>query len=242
MLRSLIPTQLKTLIWNALIAPEVAEKDFLESHRNMSPYDTAAVAAARLAKAKPNLVPGHPFTLSPLLDRAIEELGPRPVRILDFGGAFGEQAIAVRNKFGDDRISEFVVVESENVVSAARNAGIVHARFCAAIPNEPFDIVFTSGTLQCLPAAEEALSGLLALRAPYVVLARNCLSGSDLYFRRRLIELRTTAYSSLRSIRDIETHFSGYEIVAKVENRTGVPRRDPRLWGHDYLLRLRSHQ
>lgn len=241
MLKALIPRRIKTLVWNRFVAPETSQQAFLSAltsgHR---PYNSDGVADTRLQDALSKLKRGYQFPLSDTLAKAVRLLTDKPIRILDFGGAFGEQAIAVRNAFGDAKIAQYTVIETESVVHAANRAGLSHARFLSDIPSESFDIVFSSGTLQCIPEADAVLDRLLALGAPYVVLIRNCLSQQPLYFRRWHIELLTRDYTSLRTIQNIEQHFTHHEILSRVENRTGTPRRDERLWGYDYLLRLKT--
>lgn len=240
LLKSLLPRSVKTLVWNTFIAPETSEQTFLSALTSDDrSYNSDRVAETRMQDARARVQRGDLSPLSDTLAEAVRMLGDKPVSILDFGGAFGEQAIAVRNTFGNERIAQYTVIETKSVVDAAVRADMHHARFLSDIPPERFDIVFSSGTLQCIPEADAVLDTLLSLGAPYVVLTRNCLSKQPLYFRRRHIELMTRDFTSLRTIQNIEQHFTNYEILSRVENRTGIPRRDERLWGYDYLLRLK---
>ena len=98
----------------------------------------------------------------------------RPLSVLDYGGGCGFHYFQGERVFGPMR---WAIVESESMATRASEVG--HGRFAAfsrvisacAWLGKP-DLVHTSGTLQCVPDPIASLGDLLALQAPYFMLAR----------------------------------------------------------------------
>lgn len=98
----------------------------------------------------------------------------RPLSVLDYGGGCGFHYFQAERVFGPMR---WAIVESEPMATRASEVG--QGRFvafsgigpaCAWLGNP--DLVHTSGTLQYVPDPIASLEELLALRAPYLMLAR----------------------------------------------------------------------
>lgn len=97
--------------------------------------------------------------------------GPHPLRVLDFGGACGAHYFAARALLPSTSRLDWIVVETPEMV---RRAGPVltdaELRFSsdlrdAAAALGSIDLLYTSGTLQCLENPYEYLDTLLSLPA-----------------------------------------------------------------------------
>lgn len=94
------------------------------------------------------------------------------LRVLDVGGACGAHFYAARALLPAISL-DWTVVETPAMVAAAERAGLNELRFTSTIPEgEQFDLVHTSGTLQCVPDAPGLARTLVALKAPWLFLGR----------------------------------------------------------------------
>lgn len=107
--------------------------------------------------------------------------GTAPITVLDFGGACGAHYFRMRALFGPDVRLRWQVVETP---AMARRAGALQTNelsFSDSLAEAGkslgrIDIVYSSGTLQCVPNPHETLRQLISCRAPCLVLPRLGLS------------------------------------------------------------------
>lgn len=235
LLRELTPQIARRLV-GRLRAPEINRQRF-ERLLSECRYDHPALAAARLQHAL-RLIASD-WSGNHILAVAAAACERGPVRVLDFGGGFGEFAVPLRRVLRA-RLAQYVVVELPSVVAAATDAKLDHAIFTERIPyTDRFDVVFTSGTLQCLADPSTGLRTLAALRPEYLVLARNCVSEWPLYFSKKQMNGSSVPLRSI-SREELLSGLSDYELVLKAEDTTGHPRHDRRLEGFNLLLRRRA--
>ena len=102
----------------------------------------------------------------------------RPIiNVIDFGGACGAHYFLLKSVLKDSVKFNWHVVETPAMVNRAVELETDELRFFGSIADaasglDCVDIVFSSGTLQCVSNAKESLHELLRLRPHLVVLAR----------------------------------------------------------------------
>lgn len=168
-------------------------------------------------------------------------------RVLDFGGGAGVHYSALR-RFGFD-VSRYVIVETQQMIDAARSAGLSGVEFKEAIPDEPFDIVFSAGALQSTDDPMSYLAALVAIRAPTLLLTRNAFSDRPRYFMREnklfdhgsgpipdgFSQSTVTHYSQSLPFDEVKVIVGRhYEIVMQMQNTTGIPSQEG-VFGVDLL-------
>lgn len=108
-------------------------------------------------------------------------------KILDFGGAFGETAIYIRNLIGKKNIP-YCVVETKKLVDLAKSENLKFTVFYdsldLAIRNFKPDIFFSSGTLPYLEKPYEIIKKIFSTRFKYIALTRNLFSKDGKIFNR----------------------------------------------------------
>lgn len=155
------------------------------SQRPIGAYQESLVASFCAARA--SLFHDTAAASSPLGSGALHlalaalKIG-RPASILDFGGGTGNLGLAVRRAFPES-VGRYVVIETDPMVAAAGESGLAGVEFTTDMPPDPFDVVMSSGTLQCTPDPLDYLRRLVALGAPQLLLLRNLFARQQKYIR-----------------------------------------------------------
>lgn len=172
----------------------------------------------------------------------------RPVRILEFGGGTGWHLATLRMLM-PETISRYVIVETPEQARAAEGR-ISDVEFVDHVPSVSFDIVFSSGALQCTQGPLGYLAQLCKINAPVMVFARNAFSNHQIYFEQKssILDhgagpvpagyegLTTTLYvQSINEQQFLDVIPAAYRAVARSPNNTGAV---DGTTGHDYLFRL----
>lgn len=105
----------------------------------------------------------------------------KPVTVLDFGGACGAHFYRIKALFCTELNLRWCVVETPAMVRKARSLQSESLSFCDSLSKAAeaignIDIVYSSGTLQCVPDAYGTLAELISCRGSYLVLPRLGLS------------------------------------------------------------------
>jgi len=112
-------------------------------------------------------------------------------RILDIGGAFGENQIYLKHLLNHEL--EYDVVESEQVVSLANSKKLNHSNFftniSSALIKNKYDIIFSSGTLQYFEKPYEIIEEIFSSKVKFIGLTRvNFSNNPKIYSQPTLIE------------------------------------------------------
>lgn len=130
--------------------------------------------------AAPPIDPTNAFGLA-VLGRAA--LGRQHVRVVDFGGACGAHYFVARRFMPPHLALQWTVVETPAMVAAARSLATDELSFSddldAASRVAPVDLLWSSGTLQCVDAPRTWLDRLLAVGARDVLFGRIGLNDAD---------------------------------------------------------------
>ena len=204
------------------------------------------VARALLYAESNEIAMSEPGVL--MLALAIQMTG-KPANIIEFGGGTGYHSTTLR-RILPGSIARYVVVETAEQVAAA--IGVVKdAEFRDNIPDEKFDIVFSSGAFQHTQSPFGFLTRLVALNAPILVFARNAFSDRQVYFEQKssirdhgagtapsdFADMMTTLYVQTLSERKfLETIPAHYSRVARIQNNSGIVEGCD-AYGFDYLFR-----
>lgn len=99
------------------------------------------------------------------------------VRVVDFGGACGAHFFALKSIVGDRVQFDYRVVETRGMVNEAKGLENDELKFFESLQQAKaglngVDIVFSSGTLQCVPDPYKTLEDLVACKARFLILAR----------------------------------------------------------------------
>ena len=97
--------------------------------------------------------------------------------ILDFGGCYGNDYLAVRNFLGLERISQYIICENSVLAEAFKRKiheeKLMFVSDVAEIPSTiKINFVYLSGTLQYLEKPQEALDRVLQLKPEYLFINR----------------------------------------------------------------------
>lgn len=141
-------------------------------------YDEPHLAKERIAVALKWKSPGfhpacHSWDLA--LIAGASKVKP-PLKVLDFGGASGLQYYTLTRQ-GRVEVEDYCVVETAAQVKVANETGLGDGtlRFVdnlASVKGDGFNVVYSSGTLQCVPEPYKTLQELVDLDAPVLILAR----------------------------------------------------------------------
>jgi putative methyltransferase (TIGR04325 family) len=159
---------------------EDAARKALELGSNYNSSKTACCVVESTAKYRDNIRSLLRDAISPMLSRrlfALQLCAPRGAfHVLDFGGAAGQHYYEAEAFFSTQVDLRWHVVDTEEMVSAARVLESQSLKFFSSLDDaligfEP-DLVFSSGTLQCLPNPLTELQRLTEVRSEYLFLTR----------------------------------------------------------------------
>jgi putative methyltransferase (TIGR04325 family) len=126
-------------------------------------------------------------------------------KILDFGGAFGETAIYIRNLFGKKNIL-YCVVETKKLVDLAKSENLKFTVFYdsldLAVKNFKPDIFFSSATLYYLEKPYEIIKKIFSTHFKYIALTRNLFSKDEKIFNQISLLSENGAGEHLISYKD----------------------------------------
>jgi putative methyltransferase (TIGR04325 family) len=237
-----------------LIIPPVLTEISAEQwsrERAASAYFDEGIANFCAARSLSTARAGHVFEPSVAqLALAVQTEG---ARILDFGGGCGGHAALLR-RLSPRRVDRYIVVETAQMIASAKAHGLNSVHFSETIPDEPFDVAFSSGALQYVDEPLEALAKIVSVGAPSLLLARNVFSDRTRYFQQSttLFEHGAGEIPTGLSDRPVKHYLQAlpfervkdiiggrYEIILMTENNTGIPGGAPNVHGCDLLCRLR---
>ena len=131
-----------------------------------------------LLKSPPQITPSDSLALFAV---GLALRSTAPITVLDFGGACGAHYFRMRTLLRPDVRLRWHVIETPAMAKAAIPIHTEELSFSDSLHEvrkslDHIDIVFSSGTLQCVPNPHEILKQLLDCRASYLVLPRLGLS------------------------------------------------------------------
>jgi putative methyltransferase (TIGR04325 family) len=145
-----------------------------------SAYENEAIIEVVLHKTK-SILANHAYqhnvndlNLAVALQN-IYHTGKQPIEVLDFGGACGLHYFTVRRLLPKSCRLSWTVIETPAMVEAGKTLANDELQFfsdLAAVQGQHFDVVHSSGTLQCVPDPIATLEALTAFKAPCMVLNR----------------------------------------------------------------------
>jgi hypothetical protein len=229
---------------------EISETEYLALCAS-DDYNGAQLTQFRVARALRYAASGDIVTPEPGILMLATAVGmfQRPVTVLEFGGGTGYHATTL-SRLLPGLVSRYVVVETAAQVAAA-NGKIAGVQFLDRIPDENFDIVFSSGALQCTQAPLGYLKQLCDLAAPVMVFARNAFSDRQVFFEQRssmlnhgagpvpdgFEDLITTLYvQTLKETDFLNLIGNRYARCAKLPNGSGIVE-GCEAYGFDYLFK-----
>lgn len=172
------------------------------------------------------------------------------IKVLDFGGACGAHYFHTR-KFIDNKL-DWNVVETPAMVQQAKELENDELTFSDNLQQREVDLVFTSGTLQCVDDPFKYLRKLVALKARYIFFSRLALSTGKTLYEVHTSKLSWNGIGDLPegyTDRDVKYPFvipsekeflnelKDYSIEVKFDDRSGVPVGE-NLVGYGLLCRL----
>lgn len=175
-------------------------------------------------------------------------------KILDFGGGAGTFGVTLRRAM-PNLFSRYLVVETFHMAEASRREEIPGIEFSSEIPDAKFDVVISSGTLQCLDKPIEQLKRLVDVGARHLVLARNLFSNSQRFIHHRAPLFNHGSGPIPPGFKNIEVdHYlqsvdigearrivqSRYDISFICSNASGHPMRDDAFIGEDWFCSIKS--
>jgi putative methyltransferase (TIGR04325 family) len=232
---------------NLIIPPVLIE---IGSERATSAYFNDDVA--RFCAARSHSIVRTEQVFEPSVVQLAFAVQTEGARVLDFGGGCGGHAAMLR-ELSRRRIDRYVVIETPQMIASAKASGLNGVHFAETVPDEPFDIAFSSGTLQYVDDPLAALATIVDVGAPTLLLARNMFSDRVRYFRQSttLFEHGAGDVPAGFSDRPIKHYVQAlafdrvkniirhrYEIVLMTENNSGIPGGAPNIHGCDLLCRL----
>jgi putative methyltransferase (TIGR04325 family) len=162
---------------------------FKKVDRNISTYDDATIAEIVIKKSIlfrdalfDNKNMQHPYIRSIIATvLAAIKNNSDIVNVLDFGGAGGIHYYIAKLVLGNAIQLNWHIVETKAMVNAGRKIEDEQLRYfdsieSAQIENYQYDLVFSSGTLQCCSNQYEILDKLISLQAPNLFITRTPLS------------------------------------------------------------------
>jgi putative methyltransferase (TIGR04325 family) len=115
---------------------------------------------------------------------AASEKSGEPLRVLDYGGALGDQYDFAKATFGQQFPLDWTVIETSLYVDYARQQGLNHVRFFKSIDdaNSTFDFALFSGVLQYLEHWREPLMHRAVLNSKYILISRVAVGDVEIPF------------------------------------------------------------
>jgi len=202
-------------------------------------YENIEVIETVLKKTKRYIE--NPQIEQTLLADVITQTGRKTVAVLDFGGACGIHFFMCRNAINRGVKLKWKVIETPETVKRAAELGNAELSFIDSIPETSgrIDVVHCSGSLQCTEKPIETLAKLTRLNPVYIVLSRLGLNRGenavttqhrsfvDWHGRGRLSEnngnevFYPLTFAPENQFLDLIAD-SGYEIVRRIEDESGV--------------------
>lgn len=108
----------------------------------------------------------------------------KPICILDFGGACGAHFFSIKASLKTNFKMKYVVVETPSMVNKAKELQNDEILFLPTIEEAmrlfpKFDLVYTSGAIQCVPDSLMFLKKLIEVNADYILFTRCSFSTTD---------------------------------------------------------------
>jgi putative methyltransferase (TIGR04325 family) len=106
------------------------------------------------------------------------------LRVLDYGGALGDQCDFANAALGEHFRLDWTVIETSLYVDYARREGLDHVKFFTSIDDAAsmFDFALFSGVLQYLENWREPLRHPAVLKSKYILVSRVAIADSEIPF------------------------------------------------------------
>jgi putative methyltransferase (TIGR04325 family) len=102
-------------------------------------------------------------------------------KIIDIGGGFGQNYFYLKKVFEYSFVYD--VVETEALVKLSKINKLVHSNFyvnIAEASKNHYDLIYTSGTLQCIQNYKNVLSSIFETNINYIMMTRNNFGENNL--------------------------------------------------------------